>query len=576
LDAKCVEAEAELAEAQTQYSKVNQELNLKNESLVNQVATLKKHIEELEAREREQRSQELQKSLVVPEIKKVGRSKSKYLKLDLDEAKQAVKDLSQKLVVSEVKRQTAETELSRKESANAQLAAEIEKQKTELDFLQSANVESAKELQSLRASLQTNLESRGQDRKGVKKLKSKITDLTSLVQSHVQTIRDLTVEKENNDLIVERLRVKAESLKDELRQTKEQLEVVQSQLEVARRESQERPSFSPDDLIPIPAWRCHEFDQNLGKQIEKITANGFLQPASKLTQIYRVIHAHYSDEIKACEQKAKAAVDELQRVQGIVNQLVIDLSVTLSMGAATSDDLINRGWGSLAVQKVREQIQAVDDLKSVSHQLHALSQHILTQFGDSPDLLARISEVSATLAKQRETLKSKAAKNRTLRARLYELRDTRAREVDRLTAENHALNGTIEQLNAATTASAESTKKLKSELSAANRARQEAEASLAQLESALRADQSRVIDNLNKDHEVVQQQLRNHIAQLRAELDKASETISNQDLSIKKLKKLTDSRETGISDTSAQIDLLRNAHQDTAETRSEREQLIET
>jgi hypothetical protein len=69
LEAKCLEAEAELASAQEQHSKLVRELGAKNESLGNELAFLRQRVEAADVREREQRAQELQKSLVIPEVR---------------------------------------------------------------------------------------------------------------------------------------------------------------------------------------------------------------------------------------------------------------------------------------------------------------------------------------------------------------------------------------------------------------------------------------------------------------------------------------------------------------------------
>jgi chromosome segregation ATPase len=250
------------------------------------------------------------------------------------------------------------------------------------------------------------------------------------------------------------------------------------------------------------------------------------------------------------------------------------------MGAATFDDLISRGWGQQVLQKVRDHVQMLDDSKSTSHQFHALCELVGSQLGEASDPFTRISEVGATVHKQRESLRSKAAKNRGLRAKLRDLRDSRAREVDGLTAENHSLKNTVEQLHSSATDARDTVKRLKHELSAANCAKEEAETALSQLESALRTDQSRVIDNMSKENDQAQGQLRNYVAQLRTELEKAAQTISEQDRSIQRLKKLTDSHGNVSLDAGSHFERLHgateNAHLDPNETRADRAQLIET
>jgi chromosome segregation ATPase len=410
-------------------------------------------------------------------------------------------------------------------------------------------------------------------------LKSKVAKLKAVVQSQSQTVRDIMGERDSERAIGERLAAEKASLKEDLRKTADQFEALQARIRITRREVEDRTAVSPEDVLPIQAWRCHEFDSAIGAQIDRIAVNSLLQPASKLAQIYRVIHAHYAEQAKLNEKSGRVGTEELHRIEGIVNQLVIDLSVALSMGPATFDDLISRGWSDKVLQKLRENTQMINELKAMNHQFHALSQHIIAQFGDSPDLLARISEVSATLAKTRDALESKVARNRELTAQLRELREARSGEIDRLNAENHVLNGTIERLQASASPSVGNARKLKAELNTAKQARQEAETALSQRESALRTDHSRMVEELTQEHEHVQEQLKNRIVQLSADLAKASETISSQDRSLKMLKNGAGSQPNGANDTAAQVELLRSAKENAAaatEARAERQQLIET
>jgi chromosome segregation ATPase len=580
LEANCSGAEEELKDENARHSKVIQDLTFRNDALTTEVALLKNHLEEIKAQTREQRAQQLQQSLLVPDIKKS--CPSKQWRAELDEAKQNASELSQKLAVSEVQRDALAKNIERAERENAQLLQELEKQKSEVGGLQSANREMASEAQSLREQLwnRTQAKQAHTGQKYAKKWKSKIDSLQDTIRQQEETIEALKIEKESDEHRVEQLGAKVESIKEEGKHSKDQLRNLQSQLDSLRRQSPEKPAPSAEDPFPIHAWRCNDFDTSLAKEIEQIALNGVLQPSSKLSQIYRVIHAHYSEQLKRHEQMTTEVNEELQRVRTIVNQFVIDLSLSLCLGAAGFDDLIYHGWNQKIIQKVKQTVQSVEDLRRLNHQLEGLSQHIVAQFGESPDIFARISDVRATLDKQCGLMKAKKSKIAELRAKLRDLRTATTHEIDRLNADNSALTGTIEHLQNSAAQSAEGLKKLRAELNSAKQGQKESEISASQLESLLKSDHSRIIENLTKDHELVQHQLKTHIAELTAQLEKALETIATHESSIRKLKTSVQSNQRIAAEKTAELTALHSAHEEelavvAKRARAERDRLVE-
>jgi hypothetical protein len=147
--------------------------------------------------------------------------------------------------------------------------------------------------------------------------------------------------------------VKARSLKQDLKERDRQIAALTGELTEVK--VQPQPTISPEDIMPITAWRYPEFDPTLAEKIENVALNSLLQPASKLNQIYKLIVKFYTDALTKSDAQSRAFVEETERVKAIVNQFAVDISLLLSLGSNNYDDFVNRGGAQKIVQQVTGQ-----------------------------------------------------------------------------------------------------------------------------------------------------------------------------------------------------------------------------
>jgi chromosome segregation ATPase len=571
------EADEEATSKLAEGGRVIEDLHVKNEALRNEIALLRRQQKEVKVVEKRPLPE---LNLQLPELKKPDPTKE--FRNEIENLKQTVSELGQKLRAAESRKDELTDKLGQAESRNSKLEVDVEKAKSELSSLRTVHAESQNEIATLRESLHAKPPSSrsSPEARMIRKLKNHVRTLAQTIKSQDTTIHDLAIERENQRQQIEKLQSKLESLSAEHSENQSRIAGLKSELNEARIHSQERRSVSADDLIPISAWRSCEFESGLEQQIERVAANPSLQPASKLNQIYKLIHKYFAAHIRDVEERVEDRQREIEQIRGIVNQFAVDISISLSLDAISFENFVGGGHQKIA-KAITQTVQNLDEAKRVNYQFTALTEHVTALFGDGADLFTKIAEIRETCDRQTEIAKAKSRKNRDLRAKLQALKRSSDQKIDTLTEENAELASTAADLQQRATENAELIKQLKADRTQARQELKNLENAAADSALALRVEQDKASKDHQSESDYIQRQLSEHVQRLTDELTRAGEAIEANESSIAKLQKQLQNTQKQLTDKTGELAELENAKDSELSTlhsqaKAERDNLVRT
>ena len=560
--AKHADFEEEQNTKTTSDQKLITELKMKNDALTAEVTGLKRTLKEINDRNQEQSLQEKTKMVVsISELKKADPTRAYQDKIQ--DLKENVSTLTQKLSDADDKKRELTQSLAKSEKAVDSLGIELEKTKGELAALQLVHQETQNEIQCLRNSLHAKDASQP-DRKEVrlsKCLKAKVAQMDHTIKSQAQQIHELSLKNEKDKQDIEKLEQRNEQMKAEVSDSRQKMEQLVTELGEARLRLQDTKTVTADDVMPVHAWKATGFDPELAQQIDQLAMNSLLQPSTKITQIYRAISKYYSQIIADKDEKAKKAKEEVKRIQQIVNQVCVDISLGLSLPAISFEDLIERGGDQKIVAQIKETAAALDAAQRRSHQLGALTDHIVNMFGQSDDMFAQITEVKQALDGLDASLKRKVRTCKALKKKLKDAKATSTQQIEDLLNEKGELESSLHDLKKEFDGANATILKLKNELLTVRQEYKEFVNSTndkeAERSSAHRTD----VESLRNEHARVESQLNSAIQKLNSEITNASSIIQEHESNIAKLRKALQLAQTKIEEKEAAYAELQEAKQ---------------
>jgi chromosome segregation ATPase len=545
LEARYSQQQDELIAKSQDDAATIEDLASKNERLRNELSSLRRQLQEAPP------PPELkQLPLVVPEIPKADPSKG--LRDELEKLNDTKAELTQKVTILEQKRRELSEKLAKADKRITELETEFGKEHNQLVALQIVHKEALSEIKTLRESLvaKPDTEAHLQARILCRQLKAQIERLEATVKSQAQDLHAAVIQKETDRVASEKLCAKIEFLKQEVKESQQKVAAISEELATTQAKLFERPILTADSLIPVSAWRFADFGRSLSRQIEQVAVHSVLSPSSKLSQIYRLIHSFYTNELKAKDAELAAFVEDFENAKGIVNGFAIDLSILLQMTAINFDELVNRGGAQKILEKVSRVLSDLEQSRRLGQEYEAVSSHVSNLFGESPDFFAQMADLKAELDDQARMIRTKSVRNRELRRRLYENSSAMAERNEQLTDESAALGRTVGELQESLGHANDTIAQLRSELRAMKFAMREREAAEATLQSVHQSQ----VDELQSQRGVVEAQLNEHIAQLNGQIKIASETIAAHEAALARLEKEAQANQKLAREKSEQLD----------------------
>jgi chromosome segregation ATPase len=338
---------------------------------------------------------------------------------------------------------------------------------------------------------------------------------------------------------------------------------------------------SPDDILPVSAFRYSDFDPVLAQEVERVAANQLLQPATKLAQVFKVIVKFHKNQLKDAEARLKAASDDNEKTRATIGQFSVDLSLLISRNTVSYDEFFNHGGAQKIIQQVTQLMQELEEARRTAHEHSALADHVTSLFGNSPDLFAQVGNLREQIDALEQQLKAKRKKNTELRNRVREACLSGAREIEQLTTENAQLQRTIQGLEKKVLDSNSTTRKLQKNLSAAKEQLKAAQLGASDSEQSRTREHQSIIERLQTERSEVETQLTDHISKLNQQIATAVDTIAAHEATISKLQKQVLEGKRVIAEKSEQLsDLEKSKKTEVDElvyrARTEKENLVQT
>jgi chromosome segregation ATPase len=551
-----------------------EDLNIKNEGLKGEIELLKRQQKEIKPPKKRVLPELV---LQVPEVKKADPTRE--LRAEIENLKEYLADRDRKLRNLESHKEEISESFLSSEEKNRRLAAELENAKGDLERLTLVHSETVNEIGTLRKSLHAATSpDKSPELKAIRRLKSHARTLQETVSSQSTTIHHLALEKEQQVQQLRKAQSKLESARDEASDCQNQIASLKAELARVRAQAHEKTVLSPDDVMPLSAWRTTEFDRDLCQEIDKIAVNSSLQPVSKLAHVYRLISGHFASQIQQREAAVASALAQIDRVREIVNKFTIDVSVSLSVSVVDFENFIDGGSAKI-VKAVATVVQSLEEGRRLNYQFKALGDRIAELFGEGPDLFAKVAEVRESLDRYIELDRVKSKKNRELQAKLQRLKSTTSQKIADLTRENSDFGLTVSALEQRAADSAEVVKRLKADLIQARQDAKDVENAAADSALALKLEQEKTLNQSRAENQQVQAQLTRHIQQLRDKLAKAGEELESHEQSIAKLQQQLHAAQNQFADTKQQLAEAQRAKESEisdleARARSDRDSLV--
>lgn len=587
-----------LHEAEQQHLIEN--LKAKVESLKDDVAQRKQTIEQLQNQQIVVRSTPAPQPKVeyepvqpkpAPKQPKTQNTSSSGLDISSEQLIQRNVEISRQLQDVSNKREELAEKAQSLESINNQLLVELEKQKNEFQSLILVHNETKSELQMMRNALhekETAKEKKENNlyRKEIQSQKAKIINLEKTLESQKSQIYDLTVAQQKSQHDAEINEQKVKEMKNHVTQCENKLQDTKDELLSTKKELAEKPTVTPEDVMPNTVWRYPEFDSELNTAIGKVASNSSLQPASKLQSIYRSINKYFKGLIQERDLALDEALTENQTIREAIHQFLVSTSITLSLQPITFDDFFLKNKNQELSQHISQLRAGFDDLCRKNEQLNLLLSHFHERLGlnesdDPNDVISNINGVKETIDTQASTIQKRTKKCRELTENVNKLQkkidtDTKDynQQVTNLKASNDQLSKKVEALSSANSSLKRELQALKAEYSDFQQLHEDNTSSMTEKYENALAEARKSQAHLENDY---QDQINNLVSQL----NDANERIEEHEVALNRHKKTIQAQKATIGERD---DELARVKQDAYETQQniiaradeERQQLVDS
>lgn len=289
-----------------------------------------------------------------------------------------------------------------------------------------------------------------------------------------------------------------------------------------------------EDLIPPTAWRYKGFDAILSDKIELIINSNF-SPVIKINKIYSIIADHYDGVIKIKEEKVNHMESHLHNVRNQLDRLFSELAKTLSVGVFTFDSIINGNDAETLISSVSNCVKGYNELKQRNNELNLIVGRVVDEFGQCSDMPSYISSIRQNYEAQTNTLKKQIRTTKELKKaqKVAELR---------FKAEKKVLENQVSQLNSMVCKLKSSNSELKKQVDKTSKeiktikAKKDSNSNMEDVEESVRSENEQVIQKLSESFSNERTKIIAQIERIQSENLQLKAIISDQELSIGKLK----------------------------------------
>ncbi|OHT11776.1 hypothetical protein TRFO_18671 [Tritrichomonas foetus] len=492
-------------------------------------------------------------------------------------------ELTQKLQVIERKKEQIYIQLKESESQKTQLEIETEKHKNALGALKIVHEETLLEVSSLRDSLRGRSGNSNQknERKIIQKLKSQLDHSERTINQLNEQINQLRIDRESEKHQKGLLESKIKALRNENEESIQKIATLNEELDDIKQNAIDKPPLTADDLIPTYAWRCSEFDPVLSQQIEKIILNPLLQPASKLTNVYKTITKYYNDVINQKNAVSSDLLNEIGLLKEQMNKFIVDLSIVLSTSALTITDFIENHGDEKLLKMISGFMQNYEEMKRRDTYYSSVADQLKISFGETNDLISLIIELKQRFDTMAQRLKSRAKKQRDMKVLVKALR--RSTEDDLL-----SMKSDLEDQILATTQLRKSYddlnnahQKLKKEFSLTKSELNKLKQNWDDKELSLRDELDQTLENVKIQHLSDEAVLRSQVESLLAEKESSKRSLDDHESTVDRLRSIINKDQESLKEKDSRIVKLtyerdQIASQITEKCQKEKEQLIKT
>ncbi|OHT17601.1 hypothetical protein TRFO_00858 [Tritrichomonas foetus] len=308
----------------------------------------------------------------------------------IDQMTQRNNELSRQLRTVSTQRDELATKVRELENLKHEFDINLEKSKNELNALSIVHKETVNELESVRSALHER--EVGVDKKEKAKLKremstmrSQINNLQSSLDSQKKQTYELTLANEQSTHTISQLNLKLAESRKVIEEDQRTIENLKDDLHAAQHDLEDKPSLTPDDIMPPNVWRFPDFGSELSEQITKVIVNTALQPASKLQNIYRIIYHYYSKLLGERDSSINNACNEIQSIKHAVNQFLVNVSISLGMDPITFEDFFAHNGSSILANAINQIRSSHDEFKRLYEQYTTALTHFFKTMNMSPD-----------------------------------------------------------------------------------------------------------------------------------------------------------------------------------------------
>jgi chromosome segregation ATPase len=452
--------------------------------------------------------------------------------------------------------------LEKAEKKNTALEIQCEKEKTNLKAATLVHNETVEELKTARAVLhqqESHKEKNAKEKlqREVRDKQAEITRLGKTIEDLEKQVKELTVANLEESRTSEQQAAKISKLKETVLDQEKQIDSLNGDLSQAEQNLQEKPTVTPEDLLPPQVWRFAEFDPALNAEIGKL-GSGQLQPVSKLQGVFHAINKFFVSEIQSRDTALDQAYSDNQAINQALNEFLVNLSIALAIDPVTSNDFLGGQAGSSVVATAGDLKSAYDDLKRRSEELEAVVEHFHSSFGLKADGSAAtaIENVNATKRKvtdQAESIRQKTAKIKELTTNLRNL--TKKAESDTADFESQIaelsrqLEDTRQALDEETNTN-QSLKQERSDLRAEFRAYQQRQE---EATAALNEEHEQQLKAAALSQAQLEADLQEKLRQQKQDYDEAAENLAEAQESINVLRKTLKAQKETIQEKEAQL-----------------------
>lgn len=399
---------------------------------------------------------------------------NKELDLAVEQLTRCNNELSNQLKNSLVQRDELNLRIRELEASKQDQDEASIKYKNDLNALTIVHKETLVELETLRNALhdkETILEKKTKSRlkKEVQSFKSKTAGLESTIESQKKQIYELSLANEQANRSINQLTQKLDESKNTIDESQRSIDYLRDELATVQQALDDKPSVTPEDVMPPNIWRSSEFGTDVADQISKIALNSSLQPPSKLQNIYKIIRSHYTKQITERDQALSDAHTELQTVKNIFNQFLINISISLGIEPVNLETFLSNTGPCIIIATLNKLRTTCDDFKRLNEQFTNALLHISKTFSPSGEadinlVIEQTNCIKEQLNSNSIQLQKRSKKYHEISASFKALKKKYDTDTQDLNSQISHLSETIDQLTKANNDLTQSNQQFKHEL----------------------------------------------------------------------------------------------------------------